>query len=169
MHLVVMGVAGSGKTTVGKALATRLGPAWRFADGDDFHPPANLEKMRRGVPLDDADRAPWLDGIRAHLDACTARGTHAVVACSALKRAYRRRLAGPGGDTRFVYLKGAFADLAARLRRRPHHYFKEEMLQSQFDVLEEPAADEALAVGAVLPTEEIVDRIVTELGLPAAW
>jgi gluconokinase len=108
-----MGVAGAGKTTVGKLLASQL--AWPFADGDDYHPPANLEKMRNGIPLTDSDRAPWLEILRSLIANWIAEGKSAVLACSALKRAYRERLqAGP--EVRFVYLKGDVTLLQARLR-----------------------------------------------------
>lgn len=165
MNLIVMGVAGSGKTTVGRRLAARLGAPWRFVEGDDFHPPANRAKMGRGVPLDDADRSPWLDALRARLDAGAARGESVVLACSALKETYRRRLAAPGGDTRFVYLKAELASLEPRLRRRRGHYMKAAMLRSQFETLEAPEPGTALVVDADLAPDDIVDRIAAGLKL----
>jgi carbohydrate kinase (thermoresistant glucokinase family) len=167
MNIIILGVAGSGKTTVGKRLAARLGPDWRLVDADDFHPPANIAKMSRGEPLDDADRAPWLAALAAHLDACAARGEPVVLACSALKEAYRRQLAGSRGGTRFVFLKGDAGTLGARLRRRRRHYMKATMLRSQLATLEEPAPGAALVVDAALPPGEIVARILQDLGRSA--
>lgn len=165
MNIILMGVAGSGKTTVGEKLAARLGGNWRFSDADQFHSAASVEKMSRGLPLDDADRAPWLAALRAHLDGGAARGQQVILACSALKEAYRRQLAGTAGSTRFVYLKGDFATIRVRLRDRHGHYLKERMLRSQFDTLEEPAPDAAFVVAAALPPDEIVARVVKELQL----
>jgi gluconokinase len=163
MNLVLMGVAGSGKTTVGRKLAARLGRRWRFCDADDFHSPANIEKMRHGVPLTDVDRAPWLDALGAHLAACAARGESVVLACSALKEAYRRRLAPASGAAHFVYLKSDFAAILARLQNRRGHYLKAALLRSQFAALEEPAPGAALVIDAALPPDEIVARILAEL------
>jgi gluconokinase len=167
MNIILLGVAGSGKTTVGERLAARLGGNWRFFDADQFHPAANIDKMSCGIPLNDADRAPWLATLGAHLDACAARDQQVVLACSALKEAYRRRLAGSRDATCLVYLKGDFDTLLARLRARQGHYLKETMLRSQFETLEEPAPGAALVVDAALPPDEIVTRILLELGLPA--
>ena len=167
MNLVLMGVAGSGKTTVGRKLAAALGDPWRFADADDFHPPANVDKMSRGVPLDDADRWPWLDALRAHLDACAARGASVVLACSALKESYRHRLAAGRAPARFVYLKGDPAEFRARLLARPDHYMKAGLLDSQFAALEEPAPGAALVIDATLSADEIVARIIKTLDTPA--
>ncbi len=161
MNIVIMGVAGCGKTTVGQQLAVRLGGPWRFVEGDDFHPAANIAKMTRGEPLTDADRAPWLEALRAHLAACGKRGESVILACSALKEVYRRRLAAGRGTTRFVYLRGNFATLQARLRRRRGHYMKAAMLRSQIETLEEPAPGTALAIDAALPPRAIVDHIVS--------
>ncbi len=166
MNLILTGVAGSGKTTIGRKLAAALGGAWRFADADDFHPRANVAKMSRGVPLDDADRWPWLDALRDHLDACAARGESVVLACSALKDSYRRRLATARAPVRFIFLRGDAATFRARLRSRPDHYMKADLLDSQFAALEEPRPDTALIIEATLAPDEIVARITTALGAP---
>ena len=136
MIIVVMGVSGSGKSTVGEALARSLG--WPFLDADDFHPQSNVDKMARGTPLTDDDRWPWLDRIAGELARILARGDHAVLACSALKKSYRERLAR-AGDVRFVHLAGDFDTIAARIANRKHKYMPPELLQSQFDTLEPPA------------------------------
>jgi carbohydrate kinase (thermoresistant glucokinase family) len=167
MNIIVLGVAGSGKTTVGRTLAARLGEPWRFIDADQFHPAANIEKMSRGLPLDDVDRAPWLARLGERLDACGARGQHVVLACSALKEAYRRTLAASRGATRFVYLKGDPEVLLARLRARRNHFMKACLLRSQLKTLEAPAPGAALVVDAALPPDEIVTRVLREFGLPA--
>ena len=136
MILVLMGVCGSGKTTVGEVLAQEL--AWPFFDADDFHPEGNVAKMASGQPLTDADRWPWLDGIAEEMRRVLARGDHAVLACSALKDVYRSRLQR-AGDVRIVYLKGDQATIAARLAERHHKYMPASLLPSQFAALEEPA------------------------------
>jgi gluconokinase len=152
MRYVVMGVAGSGKSTVGALLAARLGVP--FADGDAFHPPANRAKMAAGTPLTDADRAPWLDAIAAWLDA----HGRCVVACSALRRAYRDRLRRP--DVCFVYLHGSRELLASRIAARTAHFFPPKLLDSQLADLEPPAPDEnAITVSIELPPEAIVEAI----------
>jgi gluconokinase len=133
---LLMGVCGCGKTTVGRALARELG--WRFVDGDDFHPPANVAKMANGVPLADDDRWPWFDRIVAEMRRLDVAGESAVVACSALKAAYRDRLAA-GGDVRIVYLKGDAATIEPRLRQRSGHFMPAALLPSQFATLEEPS------------------------------
>ena len=136
MILVLMGVCGCGKSTVGEALAQAMG--CRFLDADDFHPPANVEKMAAGVPLTDDDRWPWLDRIAEELESILRGGEHGVLACSALKEAYRARLER-AGDVRIVYLKGDQATIAARLAARQHQYMPPSLLPSQFAALEEPA------------------------------
>jgi gluconokinase len=158
--IVLMGVAGAGKSTVGKLLASEL--AWPFADGDDYHPPANLEKMRHGIPLTDSDRAPWLEILRSLIAAWIAEGKSAVLACSALKRAYRERLqAGP--EVRFVYLKGDVALLQTRLRKRQGHYMTIRMLESQLATLEEP--ERALIVDVSRSPEEVAAEVRSKLAL----
>jgi gluconokinase len=160
MILVLMGVCGSGKTTVGEALARTL--HCRFLDADDFHPPQNVEKMARGIPLTDDDRWPWLDRIAAELAAILARGERAVLACSALKDAYRRRLQR-AGDVRIVYLEGDEATIAARLAGRQHQYMPPSLLPSQFAALEPPA--DALAIDIREPVEAQVAQITRAFAL----
>ena len=162
MIVVVMGVTGSGKTTVGQALAASLG--WPFRDADDLHPPENVAKMAAGEALTDADRWPWLDRIVAEAHERTSRGESAIVACSALKALYRERLRG-AGDVRFVYLRGSEATIAQRLARRRHRYMPATLLPSQFATLEEP--DDALAVDLCLGVDEQVRVIRAGLGLTA--
>lgn len=149
-----MGVSGAGKTTVGKLLASQL--KWEFADGDDYHPAANVEKMRNGIPLTDADREPWLDRLRDLIVEWVASGKSAVLACSALKRAYRDKLV-VGPEVRVVYLKADRELLRERLLGRTVHYMKEKMLESQIATLEEP--EDAVVVDAHGSSEEIVREI----------
>ena len=160
VFLVVMGVSGSGKSTVGAALAKALG--WPFLDADDFHPPANVAKMAAGTPLTDADRAPWLDRLATEMRGILTRGGSGVLACSALKNAYRERLAS-AGDVRFVYLEGDAATIAARLAARQHEYMPASLLASQFATLEPPR--DALAVDVRLPVNEQIARIRHHFGL----
>lgn len=136
MIVILMGVSGSGKTTVGKLLAQRLGA--HFLDADDFHPEDNVRKMRSGLALDDADRKPWLEQLKTELRNHEARGKSVVLACSALKRSYRDQLRQGLGDVRVVYLHGTKALLAARLAAREGHYMPPTLLDSQLDTLEEP-------------------------------
>jgi gluconokinase len=156
-RFVVMGVSGCGKSTIGRALADRLDIS--FIDGDDLHPASNIEKMRRGEPLDDADRAPWLDRVGARLEPGT------VIACSALKRIYRdriRRIAG--GPVVFVYLRGSRETLARRMSERKGHFMPYALLESQLATLEEPAGDELLATADIEGEEvAIVERLAAEL------
>ncbi|MEO8376882.1 MAG: gluconokinase [Candidatus Sumerlaeota bacterium] len=159
MVYIVMGVAGSGKTTVGEALAQRLNIP--FHDGDDFHPRANVEKMSAGIPLTDDDRWPWLDALATASATWEASGG-AVLACSALKQVYRDRLISKNSDTKFVYLEGSRELLLKRLQDRPHHYMKPEMLTSQLATLEPPR--DALRVDISQPPEEIVNSIMNALG-----
>jgi gluconokinase len=137
MIVVIMGVTGAGKTTVGRLLAARLGAA--FLDADDFHPAPNVEKMRVGAPLTDEDRWPWLARLNGELRAHEARGASAVLACSALKASYRKVLLDRLADARLVYLRGSRATIAARLADRRGHYMNPALLDSQFAALEEPA------------------------------
>ena len=160
MVILVMGVTGSGKTTVGKALAESL--HWQFADADDFHSPANISKMRAGIPLDDADRVPWLAALRMQIDNWLRAGTNAVLACSALKHAYREQLVA-SSEVRVVYLRGSRELIAKRLKERHGHYMDPNLLPSQFATLEEPR--DALAVDVDASVDEIVGRIRTVLNL----
>lgn len=145
--LIVMGVSGSGKSTIAEALADRLGA--EFADGDAFHPAANVEKMRAGIPLTDADRGPWLAAIAAWIGARLAAGRSGVVACSALRRAYRRVLVAGRADVELVYLHGGRDLIAARIGGRRGHYMPASLLDSQFATLEEPGPDERPIVAEI--------------------
>jgi gluconokinase len=162
MIVVIMGVSGSGKSTIGILLAERLGG--EFQDGDRFHPPSNVEKMHRGIPLTDADRLPWLAAIAAWIDEARAGGKQAVVACSALKRRYREILIGARPDVRLVYLKGDEALIAGRLAKRKGHFMPPGLLKSQFAALEEPGPEEKpITVAIDPPPEAIVGEIVASL------
>jgi gluconokinase len=161
MVVLLMGVSGAGKTTIGERLAAELG--WAFHDGDDFHPPANVEKMRRGIPLTDDDRRPWLEALRDRIAALAGKGESAVVACSALKAAYRDVLRRGRADVRIVYLKGSYDLIDARLRDRPGHFFDPTLLASQFDALEEPL--DAIAVDVGQGPGEVVAEIRRRLGI----
>ena len=155
---VIMGVSGCGKSTVGEALAKRLGAP--FYDGDDYHPPENVAKMASGKPLDDTDRIPWLARLRNLIAAHLEKGETAVLACSALKKRYRDQLREGNDGIQFVHLKGDFELIWGRMQARPGHYMKAEMLHSQFADLEEPGADEAIIVDIANNVEAIVERIL---------
>jgi gluconokinase len=155
-----MGVSGSGKTTVGQMLASQLG--WQFADGDDYHSASNVARMRGGIPLTDADRAPWLASLRALCERWIAAGTNAVLACSALKRAYREELS-VSPEVKFVYLKGSPQLLHQRLHARTGHFMTERMLASQLEALEEP--EDALIVDVDQSPAKIVTEIRAKLAL----
>lgn len=160
--IVVMGVSGSGKTTVAALLAGRLN--WEFEDGDWLHPEANVEKMHRGIPLTDEDRWPWLRAIAAWIDEKRREGRHGVVACSALKRRYRDVLIGERRDVRLVYLKGDEALIGRRIAARHGHFMPEALLRSQFEALEEPGEDEhPIVVSVEAKPAEIVARILAAL------
>jgi gluconokinase len=161
--IVVMGVSGAGKSTLGEALAERLG--WAFIEADDFHPPANVEKMRAGRALDDADRIPWLTAVNAELRRFAAAGTDAVLACSALRRSHRQRLAKGVADLRFVHLHGDAGLLAQRLRQRPVHFMPATLLDTQLATLEPPV--DALSLSADLPTAQQVRQVIDTLAVPA--
>jgi carbohydrate kinase (thermoresistant glucokinase family) len=161
--LVVMGVSGSGKTTVAKDLAARLG--WPFLEGDDLHPPANVAKMHAGTPLTDEDRMPWLQAIAAWIDARTHANEPGVVTCSALKHSYRDILIGTRPHVRLVYLQGDKAVIAKRLSARKGHFMPPALLDSQLATLEEPTPDEhALTVPIDGPSEQAVEKIIHALG-----
>lgn len=160
--LVVMGVSGSGKSTIGTQLALRL--RWEFEDGDWFHPARNIDKMHAGIPLTDEDRAPWLIAIADFIDQARLAGSHAVVACSALKRRYRAVIIGNRPDVRLIYLKGDIELIARRIAARHEHFMPSSLLRSQFEALEEPGADERPVVMSIDPRpREIVARILAAL------
>jgi gluconokinase len=160
--VIVMGVSGCGKSTVGTLLAGRL--QWEFEDGDWFHPAANVDKMHRGIPLTDDDRAPWLRSIRAWIDRTGAAGRHGVIACSALKRRYRDVLIGDRARTRLVFLQGSEELIARRIATRHEHFMPPSLLHSQFVALEEPGPDENPIVVSIEPRpNEIVGRILSTL------
>jgi len=165
--LVLMGVSGSGKTTVGALLAGRLG--WRAAEADDFHPPQNIAKMKSGVPLDDTDRLPWLEAIAAQIDRWRSEGKRGVVTCSALKRRYRDIIVGDRADVRLVFLKGARELIADRLAARLGHFMPPALLESQFAALEEPTPEERPVVVPIdEPPNELAERIIAALDLSPA-
>jgi gluconokinase len=165
--VVVMGVSGSGKSTIASMLAAHLG--WVFLDGDWLHPPANVEKMRGGTPLTDEDRWPWLRAIADQVAQLDAKGSGAVVACSALKRAYRDALMGEKRRGTLVYLQGDLATVSGRLHSRGGHFMPPALLASQFETLEEPDPDEQpIVVSIDRAPGAIVDAIVTSLGSRAA-
>ena len=160
--IVVMGVSGSGKTTVAAMLAGALGA--RFLEGDDLHPRANVEKMRSGIPLDDADRLPWLQSIAREIDDWRAQGEMGVVTCSALKRAYRAIIVGDRPEVALVYLRGSRDLIQHRMAARHEHFMPVGLLDSQFAALEEPAAEERpivmdIEAGPLQIVDEIVHRL----------
>lgn len=160
--LILMGVSGSGKTTIGEKLAARM--SWRYEDADTFHPPSNVAKMSAGQPLTDEDRWPWLKAIAAEIDrACTA-GERLVIGCSALRRIYRDVLVHGRDDVRFIYLDGTQALIADRIGQRKGHFMPPGLLTSQFQTLEPPLPDErAMTVSIDAQVEVIVDRIISQL------
>ena len=157
--VIVMGVAGSGKTTVGKLLAQRLG--WEFSDADDFHPPRNIHKMAKGIPLDDSDRVPWLARLHDLISSGLRQNRPGVLACSALKESYRQQLLAGNDDVEIIYLKGTYDLIWSRISARKDHYMKPHMLRSQFEALEEPT--NALVVDISLPLTGIVQEILEQL------
>ena len=165
--LIVMGVSGAGKTTIAEALARRLG--WRCEDGDKFHPASNVAKMSAGQPLTDEDRWPWLKAIADEIDRLCGKQQRAVIACSALRRAYREVLVHGRGDVRIVFLDGSQELIAARLAARKGHFMPPGLLDSQFRTLERPTPDEgAVTVPIDATVERIVDNIVSQLKLSPA-
>ena len=154
--IVVMGVSGVGKTTVGQALARRIGAD--FAEGDSYHPEANVEKMSRGQPLTDDDRWPWLDRLRTEIDGWLKQDRRVVLTCSALKASYRERLSPNAGGVSFVYLQADQDLIAGRLAERKGHYMPASLLESQVAALEPP--EEAITIDAKRPLEEIVDELL---------
>jgi carbohydrate kinase (thermoresistant glucokinase family) len=160
--IIVMGVSGSGKSTIGALLAEALG--WPFADADGFHPAANVAKMAAGTPLTDADRWPWLDAIAAHIGAARGTGQPVVVACSALRRAYRERLRAGHSDLIFLHLAGAPAVIAERQAARQGHFMPPSLMASQFATLEDPAAEaDAVTVSVSASPHEVVAAALDQL------
>ncbi|MGN6749874.1 MAG: gluconokinase [Xanthobacteraceae bacterium] len=165
--VVVMGVSGSGKSTIASMLAQRL--HWVYEDADWFHSKSNIEKMHHGEPLNDQDRWPWLRAIAAWIDATRRAGGHGVVACSALKRSYRDILIGDRRDVRLVFLKGDLDLIARRIAARADHFMPSTLLESQFAALEEPQPDERPIVVSIAPhPRDIVEAIVSQLGVDSA-
>jgi gluconokinase len=165
MIVMVAGVAGSGKSTIGSLLARELG--WEFEDGDDLHPAANIAKMKAGHPLTDEDRRPWLDAVAAWIDLRAAEGRSGVIACSALKRSYRDHLLNTRPELRMIFLEVISRDtLAARLKGRHGHFFRPEMLDSQLAAVEPPIpAERVIVVDDDNPPAEVVQEIIERLGL----
>jgi gluconokinase len=160
MIVIVMGTTGSGKTTIGGLLAKRLG--WEFVDADDFHPPANVEKMKLGIPLTDTDREPWLKALHDKIVQWNTEGRNVVLACSALKQSYRDELRG-GSGVKFVYLRGSYELFSKRVLARKGHFAKQDLLVSQFATLEEPT--DAITVDAAPAPEQIVAEVRRQLNL----
>lgn len=156
---ILMGVSGSGKTTIGKAIATKIG--WDFYDADDFHPQENIAKMENGIPLTDSDRAPWLAALHDLIESCLKLNQPGVLACSALKENYRQKLLEGNQEVKLIYLKGSYELIWSRMSARKDHYMKPEMLRSQFDALEEPS--DALVVDISLSVDEIKQIILQHL------
>lgn len=150
--IIVMGVSGSGKTSIGRSLAEHLG--WDFYDADDFHPPENVAKMANGIPLDDSDRAPWLASLHDLISSSLKEDRPGVLACSALKERYRQQLLEGNENVQIIYLKGSYDLIWSRMEKRTDHYMKPHMLKSQFDALEEPV--NALTIDVSMPVDEIV-------------
>ncbi len=164
--VVVMGVSGSGKSTIAAELADQMG--WKFAEGDLMHSAANISKMTAGTGLSDTDRLPWLDQIAQWAQKQLTAGQSGVISCSALKRSYRDIIAGSGGGVVFVYLAGTFDLFAPRISSRHTHFMPRQLLQSQLDLLEEPTSDEgAMTLDAGQPAQVLVEQIVTWLGTSA--
>lgn len=157
--VIVMGVAGCGKTTVGKSLAKHL--RWDFYDADDFHPPENIAKMTNGIPLNDADRSPWLASLHILISSNLIQNRPSVLACSALKESYRQQMLEGNDGVQIVYLKGTYDLIWSRLSMRKDHYMKQHMLQSQFETLEEPT--NALTVDISKSVNDIVKEILMGL------
>ncbi|MEI2583466.1 gluconokinase [Scytonema sp. PRP1] len=161
MIILVMGVSGSGKSTIGQLLADSL--HWEFADADSFHSPENIEKMRHGIPLNDLDRMPWLLALQQAIQQCLQKNKNMVLACSALKATYRQVLVLDEERVKLVYLKGAFELIQKRLQTRQSHFMSEKLLKSQFDALEEPSG--AITVDVSDAQEVIVQKIRVSLGI----
>ncbi len=156
MVLIFMGVAGSGKSTVASLFAEKTGAV--FYEGDDYHPPENIAKMSRGIPLTDADRAQWLAALRKIIERALVQKEFAVITCSALKASYREQLQGGDPAVKFIYLQGSPALIGQRLQQRPGHFMSPSLLASQFKILEPPA--DAITVSIELPPTEIVRTLI---------
>ncbi|NMG08110.1 gluconokinase [Brasilonema sp. UFV-L1] len=161
MIILVMGVSGSGKSTIGQLLADSL--HWEFSDADTFHSPENIEKMRHGIPLNDLDRMPWLLALQQAIQQRLQENKNMVLACSALKTSYREVLVLDEEQLKLVYLKGSFELIQKRLQQRPSHFMSEKLLKSQFDALEEPSG--AITVDVSDPPEVVVQEIRVSLGI----
>ncbi len=161
MIIIVMGVTGSGKTTIGKQLAALLN--WDFYDADSFHSPANIKKMSYGIPLSDADRIPWLLSLEQAIDSWLQEEKNIVLACSGLKATYRQILLRDAESVRLVYLKGSFELINQRLSNRKNHFMNQELLQSQFDALEEPTLQESIWVNISQPPAVLAQQIIDKL------
>lgn len=158
MFFIIMGVSGCGKTSVGEKLAEELG--WDFYDADNFHSPANVSKMAKGIPLNDDDRVAWLEALRDLISSCLRMKMPGVLACSALKESYRQKIIDGNTEIKLIYLKGSYELIWSRMQQREGHYMKPEMLKSQFDTLQEP--ENALVVDISMPVERIVKLILEE-------
>jgi gluconokinase len=156
---IVMGVSGCGKTSIGKALAKHFG--WGFYDADDFHPPENISKMANGIPLTDSDRAPWLTSLHNLISSSLKQNKSGVLACSALKELYRQQLIDDNDDVQLIYLKGSYDLIWSRMIARKEHYMQPHMLQSQFDILEEPT--NALTIDISISINGIIEKILQQL------
>jgi gluconokinase len=161
MVIIVIGVSGSGKTTVGQALANRLG--WMFNDADNFHSKINIKKMQQGIPLNDADRQPWLKRLNNAISQFLESNINAILACSALTAQYRQLLSSDSKQVKFVYLCGSFDLIEQRLKQRKGHYMNSNLLQSQFDLLEEPT--DALVIDITQSVEANTEQIISSLGI----
>lgn len=159
MIVIVMGVSGSGKTTIGKQLAASL--QWEFRDADTFHSPENVEKMRRGIALSETDRLPWLKSLQTAIAEWLQADKNVVLACSALKQSYRQYLILDCDRVKLVYLKGSYQLIYNRLQMRQNHYMSAELLNSQFDLLEEPT--DAISIDISAPTQDILHTIISAL------
>ena len=160
MFYIVMGVSGTGKSTIGKLLSERTG--WTFYDADDFHPPANIEKMYRGIPLTDSDRLPWLLKLKQLITRTINSDCQGILACSALKSEYRQILQNNHSEIKFIYLRGDYNCIQSRVRQRTGHFMSSALLRSQFDTLEEPR--DALEVDVSHTPETIVAEILEQIG-----